>query len=62
MAVRRVIVRNPNSFKQTLVIKVKITTPDGDVKVTDLILQAGSTGTGWVPNVTEMPWTTGVVS
>ncbi|AVJ49767.1 hypothetical protein PBI_LUCKY3_20 [Microbacterium phage Lucky3] len=62
MAVRRAIVRNPNTFKQTLTIKVKVTTADGDVKVTDLILQAGSTGTGWVPNVTEMPWTAGVVS
>ncbi|QBZ73250.1 hypothetical protein SEA_THERESITA_20 [Microbacterium phage Theresita] len=62
MAVRRVVVRNPNSFKQTLTIKVKVTTPSADVKVTDLILQAGTVGTGWVPNITEMPWTTGVVS
>ncbi|UVG34587.1 hypothetical protein SEA_CHEETO1_21 [Microbacterium phage Cheeto1] len=62
MAMRRAIVRNPNSFKQTLTIQVKVTSPGGDVKITDLILQAGSTGTGWVPNVTEMPWTAGVVS
>ncbi|AUX83357.1 hypothetical protein FDJ34_gp19 [Microbacterium phage Eleri] len=62
MAARRTTFRNPSSFKQTLTIKVKITTASGNVKVTDLILQAGTTGTGWLPNVTEMPWTTGVVS
>ncbi len=62
MAERRVVVQNPSTYKQTLTIKVRITTPEGDVKITDLILQAGTTGTGWVPNVTEMPWTTGVVS
>lgn len=62
MAVRRVTVRNPSAFKQTLTIKVKLTTEDADVEVTDLILQAGTVGTGWVPNVTEMPWTAGVVS
>jgi hypothetical protein len=60
MAVRRVQVRNPQTFKQTLTIKVKVTTADSPVEVTDLILQAGTTGTGWVPNVTEMPWTAGV--
>lgn len=62
MAIRRAVFRNQNTFKQTLTIKVKVTTADGNVKVTDLILQAGTTGTGWVPNVTEMPWTAGVVS
>lgn len=59
---RRAVFRNPNSYKQTLTIKVKVTTANGNVKITDMILQAGTTGTGWVPNVTEMPWTTGVVS
>lgn len=59
---RRVVVRNPNASKQTLTIKVKVTTANGNVKITDMILQAGTTGTGWVPNVTEMPWTVGVVS
>jgi len=62
MASRIVTVRNPNSYKQTLTIKVKITTVYGGVEATDLILQAGTTGTGWVPNVTEMPWTAGVVA
>lgn len=62
MVMRRAEVRNPNSFKQTLTIKVSVTTEDAGVEVTDLILQAGTVGTGWVPNVTEMPWTAGVVS
>lgn len=62
MAIRRVEIKNPSSFKQTKTIRVNISTTDPDVKITDLILQAGTTGTGWVPNVTEMPWTTGVVS
>lgn len=60
MAVRRVTFRNPNTFRQTLSIKVKVTTEDGDVEITDLILQPGTTGTGWLPNITEMPWTAGV--
>lgn len=59
---RRAVFRNPNSFKQTVTIKVKVATSNGGVKVTDLILQPGTVGTGWVPNVTEMPWTTGVTS
>ncbi|USH44769.1 hypothetical protein SEA_JUANYO_19 [Microbacterium phage Juanyo] len=62
MVMRRASVRNPNSFKQTLSIKVSVQTTDPNVKVTDLILQAGTVGTGWVPNVTEMPWTAGVTS
>lgn len=59
---RRVIFRNPSFNKQTLSIKVSITSAEGNIKITDLILQSGTTGTGWVPNVTEMPWTTGVVA
>ncbi|QFP95348.1 hypothetical protein SEA_YUUY_19 [Microbacterium phage YuuY] len=62
MVARRATLRNPSTFKQTLTIKVAVKTTDADVKVTDLILQAGTVGTGWVPNVTEMPWTAGVVS
>lgn len=62
MAIRRVQLRNPQTFKQTLTIHVKLTTDSPGVEVTDLLLQPGTTATGWVPNVTEMPWTTGVVS
>jgi len=62
MAIRLAVLRNPSTQKQTLTIKVKVITASPEVEVTDLILQAGTTGTGWVPNVTEMPWTTGVVA
>lgn len=62
MPIRLAVLRNPSSNKQTLTIKVKVLTAAPAVEVTDLILQAGTTGTGWVPNVTEMPWTTGVVA
>jgi len=62
MAIRLTVLRNPATSKQTLTIKVKVITASPMVEVTDLILQAGTTGTGWVPNVTEMPWTTGVVA
>lgn len=62
MAIRRTTFRNPSTFKQTLAIKVAVSTTDSEVEVTDLILQAGSVGTGWLPNVTEMPWTAGVTS
>jgi len=35
---------------------------EATVQVTDVLLQAGTTVTGWVPHVTEMPWTAGIVS
>lgn len=57
---RRIIqVDNPDSYKQLVTVEVTVTAPP-DTKVTDLLLQAGTTATGWVPNVTEMPWTSGV--
>lgn len=46
----------------TIRVRLQATTPAGArLVVADVLLQAGSTATGWVPNVTEMPWTTGVV-
>jgi len=54
--VRRVAIQNPNSHLQLNTVQVTIVTAAGGVEVTDLILQAGTVGTGWVPNVTEMPW------
>lgn len=59
---RRVLFNNPGAGKQTVTITVKVVTEDPEVEVTDLILQSGTVGTGWVPNVTEMPWTAGVTS
>ena len=34
---------------------------DATIQVTDVLFQAGDTVTGWVPHVTEMPWTAGIV-
>lgn len=61
MAERRVQVDNPNSFKDlsTITIEVTATVP---ATITDMLLQAGTTGTAWLPNVTEMPWIAGVVA
>jgi hypothetical protein len=59
-------IRPQDSYgKAALTLRVRLTVkdlPDGaQVKVADLLLQAGSTATGWVPHVTEMPWTAGIV-
>ncbi|AUX83484.1 hypothetical protein PBI_STINGRAY_20 [Microbacterium phage StingRay] len=62
MMIRRVQIANPANYKQTLTIMVKVTTSDPSVEVTDLLFQPGTTATGWVPAISEMPWTTGVVS
>lgn len=42
-------------------LRVRVTNPAGTVTVADVLLQAGGTATGWVPHVTEMPWTAGLV-
>ncbi len=57
----------PGEQKRILTIRVRIQVaiptghPEAAVDVADLLLQAGSIATGWVPHVTEMPWTAGVV-
>lgn len=33
---------------------------DASVDVTDLQLQPGGTPSGWLPHVTELPWSAGV--
>lgn len=47
----------------TVRLRVQVTTADvaGVTQVADVLLQAGGTASGWVPHVTEMPWTAGVV-
>lgn len=43
-------------------LRVQVTNPDGGtVTISDVLLQAGGTATGWVAHVTEMPWTAGIV-
>ena len=64
MAQRRATIR-PAGGKKVLTLRLRVTardTPSGAAaQVTDMMLQAGSTVTGWTAHVTELPWTTGVV-
>lgn len=50
---------------QVLTMRVRVTVTDtpaeGAVRLTDIMLQAGSFVTGWTPNVTELPWSEGIV-
>lgn len=65
MAQQRATIR-PTGGKKLLTVRVRVTAravPAGaNVDVADTLLQAGSTVTGWVPHVTELPWTSGVTS
>jgi hypothetical protein len=46
----------------TIRVRLTVTAPSpAGVTVADVLLQAGGTASGWVPHVTEMPWTAGVV-
>jgi len=47
----------------TLRLRVQVTNPDGPgtTSLADVLVQAGGIASGWVPHVTEMPWTAGVV-
>jgi len=45
----------------TLRVQVQDLPSNMTVTLTDVLLQAGNTVTGWVPHVTEMPWTAGIV-
>lgn len=57
-------VRPGESTKRVLKMRVRIqaTHPEsGTTLVCDVLVQAGGTATGWVPHVTEMPWTAGVL-
>lgn len=55
----------PGGGKKVLKLRIRVTArsvPSGaGVQVTDCLLQAGSTVTGWTPHVTELPWTSGIV-
>lgn len=47
----------------TIRFRVQVTNPGsvGTTQVADMLVQSGNTATGWVPHVTEMPWTAGIV-
>lgn len=45
-------------------IKVRVTVKalpdDASVEVTDVMLQPGGGVSGWIPHVTEIPWSAGI--
>ncbi|MDO4717414.1 MAG: hypothetical protein Q4B08_07600 [Propionibacteriaceae bacterium] len=61
---KHVTLLRPQAHKPVRTIRIRIHTthqhPAGVVRITDTQVQAGSTATGWVPHVTEMPWVVGV--
>lgn len=46
--------------KMTLRVQVRGMPSDGSVEVTDLMFQPGGSSSGWMPHVTELPWSAGV--
>lgn len=50
--------------KRLAMIRVRITVKGipskGTVAVTDVMFQPGRSSTGWLPHVTELPWSAGV--
>jgi hypothetical protein len=52
--------------KQVLTIRLTLTTSgvptSATIQITDVLLQAGDTATGWVAHVTEMPWIAGITA
>lgn len=41
-------------------IQVKNMPRGAEVSVTDVMLQPGGASSGWIPHVTELPWSAGV--
>ena len=62
MATKVVQIRRQGASRP-LTIKVRLIVDPraGTTRLTDVLLQAGGTASGWVPHVTEMPWGAGVV-
>jgi len=45
-----------------LTVRIEIADPAAPVTVTDVMLQPGGAASGFLPHVTEMPWSAGVTS
>lgn len=54
---------DPSRRPLTIRIRLSVAAPAASARlvVGDVLLQAGGIASGWVPHVTEMPWTAGVV-
>lgn len=63
MSLRAIEIRpEDSSGKRILTMRVRVTAtpPSGaTLRLTDVLLQAGTVTTGWVAHVTEMPWMAG---
>lgn len=46
----------------TLRVSVHGLPEDTTVSVTDLMLQPGGSSSGWMPHVTELPWSAGIAA
>lgn len=53
-----------NSGGRLAMIRVRIQVEgmpaDAEVSVTDVLFQPGDASSGWLPHVTELPWSAGV--
>lgn len=43
-------------------LRVEVTAPAAPIDVTDVMLQPGAAASGWLPHVSELPWSAGVTS
>lgn len=43
-----------------LTLRIEVDSPVDGVDVTDVMLQPGGNSSGWLPHVTELPWSAGV--
>ena len=43
-----------------MTLRIQAENAGGGVDVTDVMLQPGGSSSGWLPHVTELPWSAGV--
>ncbi|UGS26317.1 hypothetical protein K8F61_17075 [Microbacterium resistens] len=43
-----------------MTLRIEVEAPSGGADVTDVMLQPGGNASGWLPHVTELPWSAGV--
>lgn len=43
-----------------LKLRIEVENPGDGLDVTDIMLQPGSGVSGWLPHVTELPWSAGI--
>ena len=43
-----------------MTVRITVEDPADGIDITDVMLQPGATPSGWLPHVTELPWSAGV--